>query len=118
MRSWSAVDAVLPAGDPGRVHRQGVDPRGSSLRIAILGAEPWTEEMRGEVEQRAGLDAVDIYGPSEVIGPGVAQECVESKDGPHIWEDHFYPETIDPVSAEPVPDEPDTGGQRRDHSGC
>lgn len=84
--------------------RQGVEPRSSSLRTAILGAEPWTEEMRGEIEQRAGLDAVDIYGLSEVIGPGVAQECVESKDGPHIWEDHFYPEIIDPVTAAPVPD--------------
>ena len=76
--------------------RQGLDPRESSLRIGIFGAEPWTEAMRAEIEQRVGIDAVDIYGLSEVIGPGVAAECVESKDGPVIWEDHFYPEIIDP----------------------
>jgi phenylacetate-CoA ligase len=77
--------------------RQGVDPRTSSLRVAILGAEPWTGQMRTEIEQRAGIDAVDIYGLSEVMGPGVANECVETKDGLHIWEDHFYPEVIDPI---------------------
>jgi phenylacetate-CoA ligase len=77
--------------------RQGLDPAASSLRVGIFGAEPWTEAMRAEIEQRAGLDAVDIYGLSEVIGPGVAQECAETKDGLHIWEDHFYPEVIDPA---------------------
>ncbi|HEX3816176.1 MAG TPA: phenylacetate--CoA ligase PaaK [Mycobacteriales bacterium] len=84
--------------------RQGVDPRGTSLRLAILGAEPWTEPMRAELEQRLGIDAVDIYGLSEVMGPGVAQECVETKDGLHIWEDHFYPEVIDPITGESRPD--------------
>jgi phenylacetate-CoA ligase len=79
--------------------RQGIDPAASSLKVGIFGAEPWTESMRTEIEQRMDLDAVDIYGLSEVIGPGVAQECVESKDGLHIWEDHFYPEVIDPVDA-------------------
>jgi len=77
--------------------KQGVDPRTTSLRIGIFGAEPWTEQMRLEIEERADLHAVDIYGLSEVIGPGVAQECVETKDGLHIWEDHFYPEVVDPV---------------------
>ncbi|MCO8275108.1 phenylacetate--CoA ligase [Actinoplanes sp. TRM 88003] len=76
--------------------KQGLDPRASSLEIGIFGAEPWTEQMRREMEERAGIDAVDIYGLSEVIGPGVAQECVETKDGLHIWEDHFYPEVLDP----------------------
>jgi len=76
--------------------RQGLDPRASSLKIGIFGAEPWTEAMRGTIEERVGLDAVDLYGLSEVIGPGVAAECIESKDGPVIWEDHFYPEIIDP----------------------
>ncbi|MEO3767761.1 phenylacetate--CoA ligase PaaK [Streptomyces sp. B8F3] len=80
--------------------RQGLDPRASSLRVGIFGAEPWTEEMRREIEERAGLDAVDIYGLSEVIGPGVAQECVETKDGLHVWEDHFLPEVVDPVTDE------------------
>ena len=80
--------------------KQGVDPRETSLRIGIFGAEPWTEQMRREIEQRAGIDAVDIYGLSEVIGPGVAQECVETKDGLHIWEDHFYPEVVDPGTDE------------------
>src|SRR5881394_601740 len=84
--------------------RQGLDPRKSSLRFGIFGAAPWTNEMRAEMEARAGLDATDIYGLSEVIGPGVAQECVETKDGLHIWEDHFYPEVIDPLSGEPLPD--------------
>ncbi|MEV6876425.1 phenylacetate--CoA ligase PaaK [Amycolatopsis sp. NPDC051128] len=78
--------------------RQGVDPRESSLKVGIFGAEPWTERMRAEIEERFALDAVDIYGLSEVMGPGVAQECVETKDGLHIWEDHFYPEVIDPYS--------------------
>ncbi|MEU9734880.1 phenylacetate--CoA ligase PaaK [Streptomyces sp. NPDC048002] len=80
--------------------KQGVDPRASSLQVGIFGAEPWTEEMRREIEERAGIHAVDIYGLSEVIGPGVAQECVETKDGLHIWEDHFYPEVVDPVTDE------------------
>ena len=77
--------------------RQGVDPRTSSLKVGIFGAEPWTEQMRAEIEERLDLHAVDIYGLSEVMGPGVAQECVETKDGLHIWEDHFYPEVIDPL---------------------
>ncbi len=84
--------------------RQGVDPRTSSLRIGIFGAEPWTEAMRAEIEARMNMDAVDIYGLSEVMGPGVSQECVETKDGLHIWEDHFYPEVVDPVSGEVLPD--------------
>lgn len=84
--------------------RQGIDPAASSLRIGIFGAEPWTNAMRKEVEARAGIDAVDIYGLSEVMGPGVASECVESKDGPVIWEDHFYPEIIDPATGEVLPD--------------
>jgi phenylacetate-CoA ligase len=84
--------------------RQGLDAAESSLKVGIFGAEPWTDAMRGEIEARAGIDAVDIYGLSEVMGPGVASECVESKDGPVIWEDHFYPEIVDPVTGEPVPD--------------
>ncbi len=84
--------------------RQGVDARESSLSVAILGAEPWTEAMRKEIEGKAGLDAVDIYGLSEVMGPGVASECVESKDGPVVWEDHFYPEIIDPDTGAVLPD--------------
>ncbi|MFJ8780255.1 phenylacetate--CoA ligase PaaK [Streptomyces sp. NPDC102476] len=84
--------------------RQGVDPRGTSLRVGIFGAEPWTEEMRREIEERFAIDAVDIYGLSEVIGPGVAQECVETKDGLHVWEDHFYPEIVDPITGEVLPD--------------
>jgi phenylacetate-CoA ligase len=83
---------------------RGLDPRDTSLRIGIFGAEPWTEQMRLEVEQRTRMHAVDIYGLSEVMGPGVAQECVETKDGLHIWEDHFYPEIIDPVTGEVLPD--------------
>ncbi len=86
------------------MQRQGMDPRASSLKIGIFGAEPWTEAMRREIEGKAGLDAVDIYGLSEVMGPGVASECVESKDGPVIWEDHFYPEIIDPDTGEVLPD--------------
>jgi phenylacetate-CoA ligase len=84
--------------------RQGLDPRASSLQIGIFGAEPWTEQMRQEMEERLDIHAVDIYGLSEVMGPGVAQECVESKDGLHVWEDHFYPEVIDPVTGEVLPD--------------
>ncbi|WP_055585834.1 phenylacetate--CoA ligase PaaK [Peterkaempfera griseoplana] len=84
--------------------RQGVDPRTSSLRVGIFGAEPWTEGMRREIEDRMDIHAVDIYGLSEVIGPGVAAECAESKDGLHIWEDHFYPEVVDPVTGETMAD--------------
>ena len=83
---------------------QGVDPRSTSLKVGIFGAEPWTNEMRREMEDVLGIDAVDVYGLSEVMGPGVAQECVETKDGLHVWEDHFYPEVIDPVSGEVLPD--------------
>ncbi|MFB7171954.1 phenylacetate--CoA ligase PaaK [Streptomyces sp. NPDC056254] len=86
------------------MERQGIDPRTTSLRTGIFGAEPWTEEMRREIEERLGMDAVDIYGLSEVIGPGVAQECVETKDGLHIWEDHFYPEVIDPLTGAVLPE--------------
>lgn len=86
------------------MERQGLDPRASSLRIGIFGAEPWTNEMRAAIEQRMGIDAVDIYGLSEVIGPGVASECAETKDGPTIWEDHFYPEIIDPLTGEVLSD--------------
>lgn len=84
--------------------RQGLDPATSSLKVGIFGAEPWTDAMRKEIEERAGIDAVDIYGLSEVMGPGVASECIESKDGPVIWEDHFYPEIIDPETGEVLPD--------------
>ncbi len=84
--------------------RQGMDPAQSSLRIGIFGAEPWTEAMRHELEAKAGIDAVDIYGLSEVMGPGVASECVETKDGPVIWEDYFYAEVIDPETGEVLPD--------------
>ena len=84
--------------------RQGLDPVQSSLKVGIFGAEPWTEAMRREIEGKAGIDAVDIYGLSEVMGPGVASECIESKDGPVIWEDHFYPEIIDPETGEVLPD--------------
>ncbi|CAH9417965.1 phenylacetate--CoA ligase PaaK [Streptomyces globisporus] len=84
--------------------RQGVDPRSTSLKVGIFGAEPWTEGMRREIEDRFAIDAVDIYGLSEVMGPGVAQECVETKDGLHIWEDHFYPEIVDPFTGEVLPD--------------
>src|SRR4051795_10421722 len=83
---------------------QGVDPRGTSLEIGIFGAEPWTDRMRGEVERRSGIHAVDIYGLSEVMGPGVSQEAVGTKDGLHVWEDHFLPEVIDPVTHEVLPD--------------
>ena len=84
--------------------KQGLDPHKSSLEIGIFGAEPWTEQMRLEMEERAGIHAVDIYGLSEVIGPGVAQECVETKDGLHVWEDHFYPEIVDPESGAVLPE--------------
>jgi len=84
--------------------RQGIDPGDLSLRLGIFGAEPWTDAMRREIENRLKIDAVDIYGLSEVIGPGVAQECLESKDGPTIWEDHFYPEIINPETGELVPE--------------
>jgi phenylacetate-CoA ligase len=83
---------------------QGVDPRSTSLKVGIFGAEPWTNDMRREMEERTDMHAVDIYGLSEVIGPGVASECVETKDGLHVWEDHFYPEVIDPVTGEVLPD--------------
>lgn len=86
------------------VERMGIDPRTLSLRAGIFGAEPWTNEMRHALEARMGIDAVDIYGLSEVMGPGVASECVETKDGPTIWEDHFYPEIIDPDTGEVLPD--------------
>ena len=84
--------------------RQGVDPRTTSLKVGIFGAEPWTNSMRQEIEQACDMHAVDIYGLSEVMGPGVANECVESKDGLHIWEDHFYPEIIDPATGAVLPD--------------
>jgi len=84
--------------------RQGVAPEDISLKVGIFGAEPWGEGMRGQIERSLGLDAVDIYGLSEVMGPGVASECIESKDGPVIWEDHFYPEIVNPDTGEPVAD--------------
>lgn len=84
--------------------RQGINPASCSLRIGVFGAEPWTNEMRVAIEKRMGIDAVDIYGLSEVMGPGVANECVETKDGPTIWEDHFYPEIINPETGEQVAD--------------
>jgi len=84
--------------------RQGIDPRSTSLEVGIFGAEPWTEAMRAEIERNAGIKAVDIYGLSEVMGPGVASECVETQDGPVIWEDHFYPEIIDPDTGRVLPD--------------
>lgn len=86
------------------VEHMGLDPRELSLRLGIFGAEPWTNEMRSAIEARMNIDAVDIYGLSEVVGPGVASECVETKDGPTIWEDLFYPEIVDPETGEPVPD--------------
>ncbi|MER2539938.1 MAG: phenylacetate--CoA ligase PaaK [Azonexus sp.] len=84
--------------------RQGIDPRSTNLRIGIHGAEPWSDAMRMEIETSFGIDAIDIYGLSEVIGPGVANECAESKDGPVIWEDHFYPEIVDPITGEVLPE--------------
>jgi phenylacetate-CoA ligase len=85
------------------MERQGIDPRASSLEIGIFGAEPWTQSMRTEIESRLGVTALDIYGLSEVMGPGVAQECAETQDGLCIWEDHFYPEIVDPVSGDVLP---------------
>ncbi|WP_374928202.1 phenylacetate--CoA ligase PaaK [Kytococcus sedentarius] len=87
-----------------QMEAEGIDPRETSLEIGIFGAEPWTEAMRQEIETRAGMHATDIFGLSEVMGPGVAQECVETKDGLHIWEDHFYPEVVNPLTGEPVAD--------------
>ena len=87
------------------MHRQGVDPRTTSLKVGIFGAEPWTDVMRTEIEAELDLHAVDIYGLSEVMGPGVANECVETKDGLTLWEDHFYPEILDPVTGEVLPDD-------------
>lgn len=84
--------------------RQGIDPRKLPLRLGIFGAEPWTNSMRTELEERLGIEALDIYGLSEVMGPGVGMECIETKDGPTIWEDHFYPEIIDPNTGEVLPD--------------
>jgi phenylacetate-CoA ligase len=89
--------------------RQGKDPRSMSISVGIFGAEPWTEAMRRDIELSAGIDAVDIYGLSEVMGPGVANECIESKDGPVVWEDHFYPEIIDPQTGEVLPYDPAKG---------
>ena len=86
------------------MERQKIDPRMTSLQVGIFGAEPWTNDMRQEIEQRLDAHAVDIYGLSEVMGPGVANECVETKDGLHIWEDHFYPEVIDPLTGDVLPD--------------
>jgi phenylacetate-CoA ligase len=86
------------------MERQGVDPRSTSLQVGIFGAEPWTHGMRAAIEQRGGLHALDIYGLSEVMGPGIGQEAAETKDGLHLWEDHFYPEVIDPVTHEVLPD--------------
>jgi phenylacetate-CoA ligase len=86
------------------MERQGIDPRKTSLRIGIFGAEPWTNEMRRNIEERLKIEAIDLYGLSEVIGPGVAQECLETKDGLTIWEDHFYPEVVDPASGAPLRD--------------
>jgi phenylacetate-CoA ligase len=86
------------------MQRQGVDPSSSSLRIGIFGAEPWSDGMRSKLESTLGLEAVDIYGLSEVMGPGVANECIETKDGLTLWEDHFYPEIIDPETGEVLPD--------------
>ena len=86
------------------IERQGIDPHDLKLRLGIFGAEPWTDELRRAIEQRLGIDALDIYGLSEIMGPGVAMECIETKDGPTIWEDHFYPEIIDPVTGQVLPD--------------
>jgi phenylacetate-CoA ligase len=91
------------------MEKQGIDPKTSSLRIGIFGAEPWTNEMRREIEARANMKAVDIYGLSEVMGPGVASECVETQDGLVVWEDHFYPEIIDPVTGAVLPYDPSEG---------
>lgn len=86
------------------MERQGLDPKASSLRVGIFGAEPWTQTMRDELEARLGIHALDIYGLSEVMGPGVGMECIETKDGPTLWEDHFYPEIVNPETGEVLPD--------------
>jgi phenylacetate-CoA ligase len=86
------------------MERQGIDPKNTSLRVGIFGAEPWTNEMRQSIERRTSLQAIDLYGLSEVMGPGVAQECAETKDGLTIWEDHFYPEIVDPESGAVLPE--------------
>jgi len=86
------------------MQRQGLDPRKSSLRIGMFGAEPWTNELRRSIEEKTSLQALDLYGLSEIIGPGVAAECIETKDGLTFWEDHFYPEIVDPRSGVPLPD--------------
>ena len=86
------------------MERQGIDPKSCSLKIGIFGAEPWTNEMRKSIEERLSLDAIDLYGLSEVMGPGVAQECIETKDGLTVWEDHFFPEIVDPESGKSVPE--------------
>jgi phenylacetate-CoA ligase len=86
------------------MEKQGIDPRECSLAIGIFGAEPWTPSMRTAIESRLSIDAIDIYGLSEVIGPGVAQECIETKDGLTVWEDHFYPEIVDPDTGAVLPD--------------
>ncbi|MGB3432516.1 AMP-binding protein, partial [Achromobacter sp.] len=86
------------------IERQGLDPHTLALRLGIFGAEPWTDELRSAIEQRLGIAALDIYGLSEIIGPGVAMECAETRDGPTLWEDHFYPEIIDPASGQVLPD--------------
>ncbi len=86
------------------MERQGLDPKKASLRVGIFGAEPWTNELRAKIESRTSLQAIDLYGLSEVIGPGVAQECIETKDGLTVWEDHFYPEVIDPQTGRVLPD--------------
>jgi phenylacetate-CoA ligase len=86
------------------MERQGIEPRTCSLQVGIFGAEPWTDDMRRELEERLDMHAVDIYGLSEVMGPGVAQECVDTKDGLHVWEDHFLPEVVDPITGAVLPD--------------
>ena len=93
---------MLAIGD--EYERLGLDPKNCSLKVGIHGAEPWTEAMRAEIERRFDMHAVDIYGLSEIMGPGVANECLETKDGLHIWEDHFYPEVVDPATGEVLPD--------------
>jgi phenylacetate-CoA ligase len=86
------------------MQRQGLDPKKSSLRIGMFGAEPWTNELRRSIEEKTSLQALDLYGLSEIIGPGVAAECIETKDGLTFWEDHFFPEIVDPRSGAPLPD--------------
>jgi phenylacetate-CoA ligase len=86
------------------MEKQGIDPHSLNLRLGIFGAEPWTNTMRTAIEQRMGIDALDIYGLSEVMGPGVGMECLSTKDGPTLWEDHFYPEIINPTTGEVLPD--------------